>query len=374
MTEQRLLVVTHPVLGIIGREEIEHAVPQPHLGGGWDHVEIAPLRASHEELHGVDWEASKSAQEKLFTEHLKSEVVARKRLAYFGLAPIPLALHFGYLVGRITKVDVYQRHHVREDWVWTRERSAPGGPVLRPPNLPDYGSTDAGPVVIRVSTTQRVTQTDTLEIVPNPLAQVDVTLSTPGEDALETRGDLIEVVSAFSNALARINGLFPNLTNIHLFTAVPVGLAFRMGTQINPTIYRDVVTYQYWGKGTPKYRKAIVLAESGVSASSRGEVPVPDLRWSFLEDPSYDWKKPSAVEFHEIMVLAYSDAPRAKRILSRAGADVSRINFTQAPRELWAEALGVVAAAGGMRTLAQFTYIDPDVNGFRSRFDRLSDM
>jgi hypothetical protein len=388
----RLLVVSHPILANISRDEIERAVPESQRAGGWDLVEIVPLRAALGKLHEIDWSAANEAQDRWFAERLQREIKDRCRLAYFGFAPIPLALHLGYRIERGIKVDVYQRHHILEDWEWPLDRPLSTQSLLRPMNFPDHGSTDPGPVVIRISTSHRIAPAETAEVVPKSLAEVDVALSDPGEDALATRGALAEVVTAFNSALARLKRLFPNITTVHLFAAIPVGLAFRLGTQINPTIYPKVVTYQYWAKGLPRYRRAIVLTEDGGAVSSGAAPGIPahsvdsceidgssfegirasELAGQVLRGPEYDWRKLKAEKLHGIIVRAYGAEQSARLILQKSGIDVARINFRQSPYEFWMEALNVAAAAGHFSTILRQIAQDRAVAAYLSEIHELA--
>lgn len=388
----RLLVVSHPVLALIGRDEIEHAIPAPERTTGWDHVEISPVRAELGRLHELDWAAALAEQERLFAEQLRGEIAGRRRLSYFGFAPIPLALHLGYRVERCIKVDVYQRHHTRLDWAWVPDDSVSATPTLKPQLcLPEHGSKDEGPVVIRVSTSHRIAPAETAEVVASSLGEVDVVLADPGEDALHTRGAVTAVVETFGEALSRVKRMFPNLTAIHLFAAVPVGLAFRLGTQINPTIYKEVITYQYWAKGTPRYRQAIVLAErcrAALSASdldpaalTEGEVVMGtgmqavmrlyDAPNRFLDAPKYPWQDGGAYRFYEIMVRAYDSARRASVVLSKCGIERDGINFDQSASAIWHEALDAAARAGLTRKLARAVRTDESIAAYHPELDRI---
>lgn len=263
LDSRRLLVVTHPVLAAIPCTEIDKALANsPSLG--CEFVEIAPLRTTLDEQYDIDWAVVHRAQEQQFIEKLRPHLEGREQLAYFGFAPIPLAIHLGYRIQSGIRGDVYQRHHQRGDWLWSRKNKNSTRSFLTPIRLPQQGSLEAGAVVIRVSTSYCIASADTEQVVSEYLAAVDIALVSPGLDALETREALESVVEAFSAVLARLRDLFPNMTKVHLFAAVPVGLAFRLGTCVNPTIYPDVVTYQYMNCRLPRYREAIVLGANPI--------------------------------------------------------------------------------------------------------------
>ncbi|MDI1480550.1 SAVED domain-containing protein [Polyangium sp. y55x31] len=356
----RLLVVTQPVLGAIGHDEIKRTLPRSQSAAGWESLEIAPIRATLGDSYELDWTALQAEQERLFDETMKPQLAERKGFAYFGFAPIPLAIHLGYLVENRFEIDLYQLNHSQSKWVYTPDKPSPKRTALKPMQLPEHGSTDKGPVVIRVSTSARIAPEETAEVVPRSLFDLDIALATPHPDALETSSALAEVVEAFNLGIARLRALFPNRTAIHLFAAVPVGLAFKLGTLINPTMYRGVVTYQYAVNKSPRYQRAIVLAEDGLR-----EEP-------FLGDEEYDWGKTTAVVFYELLVKAYGAASRAELILAQSGVDRSHLNFNQSPRDYWKAALEVAARGGRLRALVQRAVEDPDIAAYHREIKRLA--
>lgn len=269
----RLLVVAHPLLTGIDHAEIDRAIPKQRRTAGFDFVEIAPLRTTLADQYDINWAVVQEEQEQQFVERLRPHLDGRKQMAYFGMAPIPLAIHLGYRVQSTVKIDVYQRHHDRQDWNWTPSGRAATRTFLEPIRLPERGSSAPGEIVLRVSTSARIAAEDTQVVVPQCLAAVDIALIAPNPDALETREALDTVVAEFSRTLTQLHALFPNLTTIHLFAAVPVGLAFRLGSRINPTMNPEVVTYQFDAKRSPKYKKAIVLG--ALPALPEAKVPAP---------------------------------------------------------------------------------------------------
>lgn len=365
----RLLVVTHPVLAPIGHVEIMRALPASQSEAGWDHVEVAPVRTTLGDLYDLDWAAAHAAQEGVFEAHLKPLLVGRSSLAYFGFAPIPLALHLGYRVQGCLRIDVYQRHHIRQEWDWDPDEPHVTGSLLEPLNLPRHGSTDQGPLVIRVSTSSRIAPQETAEIVPRSLAEIDIALVSPHRDALETKGALGAVVREFDRGLARAKDLFPNHTTIHLFAAIPVGLAFKLGSVLNTNMFPDVVTYQYSAKRSPRYQKSIVLAENtGASIETVREVAFAP----FLDAPEYQWRNSEATELYEILVKAYGTESRASQILARSGVDRTSIHFNQAARDFWTEALDEAARRKCLRDLIRCALDDSGIKAYHDRIKQFT--
>jgi V8-like Glu-specific endopeptidase len=91
----------------------------------------------------------------------------------------------------------------------------------------------------------------------------------------------------------------------------------------------------------------------------------------FLDDAAYDWSKPEAVEFYEIMLRAYGTKARAEMIVARSGIDRAQINFEQQPRQFWMQALDVAAVSKGLRKLAENARSDASIAAYRPKLDQL---
>lgn len=211
----------------------------------------------------IDWPEVRRETERAYLDRLRplTEQYPGYRVAYFGTAPVPLAMYLGHLVGSWVPSDVYQLHHRDKVWAW--RDPAPGAPAaaLRPMTLPQDVVRTEGDVVIRVSTSNRIDPADTVAVVPEPLAEIDIALEVTDFDALATPADVERVAEEFVRALDAVAEKRPGTQVIHVFAAVPVGLAFRLGTCVSVTKYPRVQTYQYLRTASPHYHPAILLQE-----------------------------------------------------------------------------------------------------------------
>ncbi len=217
-----------------------------------------------DDLGDVDWSSVQRQIVAVFRDHVEPEAGAR--IAYFGATPIPLAMQLGYTVGPWGRVDVYQRHHESGSWAWDApEGDAPR--VLVDGLIEGVRWTEPCDVVIRISTWPDIDPANTLAVVPAPLMQVDVRLENPGRDAL-TRPDHIDIVAdAFERVVLWVSDRLTHAT-IHVFAAVPVGLAFAMGMRVSATMHRSVRVYQKAARAAPQYHAAFTL-QGGGSAPRR---------------------------------------------------------------------------------------------------------
>ena len=223
--------------------------------------DIASAKLS--ELYDLPFEQLALEQQRKFkTEiepHLKND--PNIIIAYFGLAPIPLAFQLGVLFNNFSQLWVYQFHHEKK--VWYQETEPINGyqfEILQL-ELPIRVEKGKGDVFIRVGTSYRIEPQHTLEVLANPTNEFDITLRSPHLDGISNKSQLFDVVNKFQEVLFSFANYLPDRDKIHLFIASTTGLAFALGTKINPNVYPLIQTYQYSKDETPKYREAILITK-----------------------------------------------------------------------------------------------------------------
>lgn len=185
---------------------------------------------------------------------------AEAALHYFGTAPIPAAMLLGFLVGSWARIAPHLRHHLGLDWKWPSRVPGSPSPVLRPSRRPSGERVLAeGDIIVRVATSIAVDVSSTREIVPKPLAEFDLALEALSLDAFASSDEIEMVARDFRALLDEIVQVYPGATTIHVFAAVPVGLAFCMGTLVSPTMHPTVQTYYFDRKARPQQIPAIAL-------------------------------------------------------------------------------------------------------------------
>lgn len=255
------LVLCQQGLTPIDDGQMLDALPAAVRSGHREHVAIDLREANERAVASHDWHDAGRALAEAYRTRVKPALEPNPgfRVAYFGTVSIPLALQLGYHLGTWRGADAFLHHHGRKDWKWPAHDGARAALDVRTTGMPAEGSTASGDLVIRVSTSHRIHPSQTQEIVPRWLAQVDIGLKVPCEDALESPEDVEAMAVAFKAALDGLHELFPNAETIHLFAAVQVGVAFLMGTRVSQTIHPPVQTYQFDSKSNPKYRAALCL-------------------------------------------------------------------------------------------------------------------
>lgn len=279
MTAAGTIVLRH--MGYLGIEpEATRAVlPQAALLGDRQDVELDQRELVAQARATRDWAQAYRATRRDFEARLKPLLGKHPehRVAYFGTVPIPLAMLVGMQVGTWRAVDAYQHHHVRKDWAWTAPHGEAPAIHLDIGELPGRTSLGEGEVVLRVSVSYAVDTRLTRAVVAAPLADLHLSLD-PVQTDLEAPAALDAIARRFREALDLIQDRLPRTRRIHVFASVPVGVAFRMGTTISPTMHAPIQTYELDRAGLDRgYYPAFVLQGAPVMVQTPTPVEATQL-------------------------------------------------------------------------------------------------
>lgn len=216
------------------------------------------------ELYDLSFNNLALYQQRKFNEIVKPILDANpnSEIAYFGLTPIPVAFHFGYLVGNTHNCTIFQFHHQLNKWYKEFEKPFPEYVFeINQPILPNEIQKGKGDVTIRIGTSFDIDRHSTYEVVKDPENEFDISLKLPNLDSLYNQHNIQEVVNSFQNILSAYANKLIDREKIHLFIASSAGLPFALGTRINPNIYPYVQTYQFSKNENPKYKEAILITK-----------------------------------------------------------------------------------------------------------------
>jgi serine/threonine protein kinase len=287
------LVLTQPIVGFVSDDEIHRTLGvEPSSVKRIDITPMQQLGPKLPMLHEQDWSTLASRQTEAFRLRLLPALQESKtlHLSYFGLAPVPLGIHLGTLLGGMVPITLYQRHHKAGNWAFQRTGKTQDI-LIR--GLPQNASTEAGTVVLRVSSSALVDPKLTRQVVPDPLAEVDVALRHPSPDALLSEADVLELGEGVRHALDEIVTSLPNTTVVHLFAAVPGAVSLRIGMVVNPNVHPPIQTYQFDRELCPSYHPALRVPIG--QTTPEGETTMFYASHSILErrmEHFVDWLKP----------------------------------------------------------------------------------
>jgi hypothetical protein len=255
-----MLIVKQPVLVGIDDSEIKQALASSSVV--YEAIEVDTQQSALEAMATGEWARAGAELVRVFRERVQPRMKDKPAapLAYFGTAPIPLAMLLGHLVGSWTKVEPYVRHHERKDWVWAEPPSEEARVKLTCSS--QETQLFAGDAILRVSTSFPVDPAHCRAVVAEPIIEVDVALDPTGLDAITSPRLMLALADSFLEGLTRIMHLRPRVDTVHVFASVPVGLAFLMGTRVTVTYHPRIQTYYFNRNADPPNIRAIALQEA----------------------------------------------------------------------------------------------------------------
>lgn len=274
-----LILVLHSVHMEIPEREAIQALPDAWKGLPRTFAVIRPDTMSLAEAAHSHWPSLRDLQKQQFTEVLAPLLQAKQDalVLYFGAAPIPLAIHLGSLFGNWRKVRIALQDHVTNDWslLLTPSNNAPK--TIRIHGLPAATISSKGDVVLRVGTSFTI-HANLTAFIPQPLAEIDLGVDPESPDFFTDYAEVSAFIKHYLEVMQGIADHLPQAQYVHLFAAVPVGIAFLLGKHLHPNVNTKIQTYQY--KRETGYARAIDITgeASGFVLNEDKKAPLQVLR------------------------------------------------------------------------------------------------
>lgn len=145
-----------------------------------------------------------------------------KHLSVFALAPQPLLIQLGVLLGDITRADTFQLHREPSGWTWPAEAEPVPFDVAGPEHT---GGSPA--LVLEVSAT--LTRDRIARVLGDDAGVWTISVAEPHNDVVKDRGMLSDFRQKVRKVLDRMKAQHGHTTPIHVFPALPVSLAVELG-------------------------------------------------------------------------------------------------------------------------------------------------
>jgi len=204
------------------------------------------------------WQLALQYQQRIIDEALARSQHLLPKFAVFSLAPIPLAIHLGYLLSDRVEVRPFQYDRDRKTWCWDESRTSYDA-NFRVQGLPVRPVQDPVDAIVRVSLSARISPNDTVLVAGNCPVQIDLLVDKPDVMWLRHPNQLTALARTFRRTLREINHHVPNCKQFHLFYAGPTGGAIVLGQAINPRMNPPFQLYDYNRQKTPRYQHVLTL-------------------------------------------------------------------------------------------------------------------
>lgn len=214
----------------------------------------------HPPLEEIGWKEAAQYQREAVKDLLSKSWDVLPRYAVFSLAPIPLAIHLGFLLSDRVEVRCFQHDRDNYTWKWSQTNSDEADLKFTIRGLPQQVSKD-NEIAIRVSLSAKIEQHQTLNVISEITRFIDLEVKNPNIMWLCSPEQLRALRRTFRNILQNIRTYLPECKKIHLFYAGPTGGAIVIGQEINPRMNPPTVLYQFSQQNNPPYTAVLTLIE-----------------------------------------------------------------------------------------------------------------
>lgn len=178
-----------------------------------------------------DNEALYWATEKTHLERSYSRMVSTidekgeiNRIAVFALAPMPLLIRLGALLGDKKNVDVYQKRRVPDTWKWDTASIGDFDYFLREPS-----KEAVGPVALNISLSATITDDRIVRVLGEETNIWTLTIEKPSNDFVTSVEHVERFNVAIRSAFDVIKAKHGHESDLHIFPSCPASLCVEFG-------------------------------------------------------------------------------------------------------------------------------------------------
>jgi hypothetical protein len=161
---------------------------------------------------------------------------ALRHISAFALAPQPLLVLLGSLLGDIVPCDVYQRHREPSTWSWPSEREVPPFESHRPDQI-------VGPAALVFGVSGSVSDGRVHGVLGQNASIWRIGVASPHNDVVKSRRQTAAFRSLVRTTLEQIKAAHGHGETLHLFPAMPVSLAVELGRVRRPKADMPWIVY-----------------------------------------------------------------------------------------------------------------------------------
>jgi hypothetical protein len=198
-------------------------LPERYPAGG-NSIGIEILGSVARDSEQVFWATEPQNLQRQFDLQVRPRIATREisHMSVFGLAPIPLLIRLGTLLGDIVPADVYQLHREPVGWKWAKD-----GPHSR---FKITSTVRPGKVVaLKLALSASVSDDRIQSVLGSEVPIWAIETDNPHNDVMRYPEDLVEFRRAMRRLFVDIKAQHGSDAIIHVFPAVPVSVAIEVG-------------------------------------------------------------------------------------------------------------------------------------------------
>lgn len=166
-----------------------------------------------------------------------------KHLSVFALAPIPLLVHLGSLIGDKEFVELYQKHRGATGWKWKDESDDFRKEFYRIIEPKTYNKKAQSVLLISISGV--VDKEKVTDVIGKDCNIYEIAAIKPGLDFLSSRLRLEMFCREYRQILGRIRSYNGHTKELHLFCAAPAPVAIECGRAVLPKSDPPIKVYDF---------------------------------------------------------------------------------------------------------------------------------
>lgn len=213
-------------------------LPTRYPAGGRNIIDLEIIGSAFQDHEDNYWALQKENLKRTFNSKIRDRIQSRNinHISVFALAPQPLLIELGRLLGDIVAVDIFQLHRDPKGWKWADKERSLNFVTTRP-------KSNIGPVALILSVSANITDDRITSILGNDTSIWKVSVPSPGNDVMRSRADLEEFRRVTNSILNEIKSVHGEQAVINVFPALPVSAAVELGRAWMPKADLPLVIY-----------------------------------------------------------------------------------------------------------------------------------
>jgi hypothetical protein len=210
---------------LISTRSIFLAMPPDHHPAEGRTIDIELVGCDYADHEPIYWTVQRDNLRRLFARKVKERIEQKeiRQLSVFALAPQPLLIELGHLLGDIVPVTVHQRHREPATWRWQ-----PGQPAITFRTHECEGAHRSA-VALKLALSATVTDGRIQSVLGGYVAIWSLTAENPHNDIMRRPADLAEFKRHLRRLLDRIKAAHGEDAVINVFPALPNSAAVELG-------------------------------------------------------------------------------------------------------------------------------------------------
>lgn len=205
------------------REIFDAMLPDRHPAS-IETIDLELVGAAFRDSEPAYWQIQRLNLDRQFEIAIRSRIERQdiRHLSVFALAPQPLLIELGRLLGDIVPAVIHQRHREPSTWAWQENQ---------PPLVLDVGepARSQGPVALKLAVSADVDNDRICQVLGDEAAIWSITATNAHNDIVRRPEDQADYRRRLRGVFNRIKAVHGQSTVIHVFPALPASLAVETG-------------------------------------------------------------------------------------------------------------------------------------------------